>query len=75
MPATPQRRPFPPSPSAPTAARMMVAALVGVGMVARLTPALMMLPERAARLPLAHPYLRLALALAEGEGIKVREAE
>ncbi len=72
MPATPQRRPFPPSPSAPTAARMMVAALVGVGMVARLTPALMMLPERAARLPLAHPYLRLALALAEGEGFVLR---
>ena len=54
-------------------ARLLVVALVALGLLARLAPGLMMAPAQAARLPEAGPYLRLARSLAEGRGFVLTE--
>jgi len=54
-------------------ARVLVVALVALGLLARLAPGLMMAPAQAARLPQAGPYLRLARSLAEGRGFVLTE--
>jgi hypothetical protein len=49
-------------------ARLLVVALVALGLLARLAPGLMMTPAQAARLPHAAAYLDLARSLAAGRG-------
>jgi len=54
-------------------ARVLVVALVSLGLLARLAPGLMMTPAQAARLPHAAPYLALARSLADGGGFVLTE--
>ncbi len=56
-------------------ARLLVVALAALGLLARLTPALMMTPAQAARLPHAEPYLWMARSVAEGQGSVLRPDE
>jgi len=53
-------------------ARLLVVTLVALGLLARLTLALMMPPAKAVRLPHARPYLRLAQSLAGGHGFVLK---
>jgi len=54
-------------------ARLLVVALVSLGLLARVAPGLMMTPALAARLPSAAAYLDLARSLADGEGFVLTE--
>jgi len=54
-------------------ARLAVVALVSLGLVARLAPALMMAPDGTARLPGARAALALARSLADGRGFALTE--
>jgi len=54
-------------------ARLVMVALVSLGLLARLAPAFMMPPDAAARLPGAPVYFVLARSLAEGRGFVLTE--
>jgi len=53
-------------------ARLLVVTLVALGLLARLTPGLMMSPAQAARLPQAGAYLWIARSVADGQGFVLR---